>query len=509
MALYEEKQCIRLKPDTFRLVSLLQAWRYTSDPSTTDTLEKYLYDALHMGGHSKWNSQAIVEMMWIYSRGSSPDCVHRCKRLVAHAETVGAHLQPTVYWALQDFCLRSTRGYMYEVSLALLHKAIDLENPATNHITPIKQYYNVMIASGRHNRASAERTMQFFLKMETPRAQGGYGLEIDKVAYAILCRTIYECDDIEYCKYITEFILKRVDDQLKASKDPTVQNDAHWTVNGVLDSLMLSSIPGALNMAFQIIERLQEYSNNGYTLMEPKGQTWNPILRGVSLRRQFGGPEKAEQLLHILIDRNRNNKKKGRPTMINFMTVVHGYFAESDGLDRADALVKEMEQLYESGYLASPPRSKLYATLCWMWVERNPTVAIQRIPEVLSHVIPRFRLNPRKMSLCKIYDAYIAAFCKVDQLSKAEEVVVQMLERAAAGDQRESPSDFALASVIGGYFLKGQYSRALSLFNKAVAMSNEVTKIKPILQVLQPLDRQLSPLPIPGYKGSDTRNLWL
>lgn len=62
---------------------------------------------------------------------------------------------------------------------------------------------------------------------------------------------------------------------------------------------------------------------------------------------------------------------------------------DSDAAQRADALVFQMEELFEMGMLEDPPDTYHYTILCGTWAKSGQRMAAKRALQILNHMADR------------------------------------------------------------------------------------------------------------------------
>ena len=218
--------------------------------------------------------------------------------------------------------------------------------------------------------------------------------------------------------------------------------------NTVLIALSKRREDDAANRAIAILDRMRFLADNGFETVRPNAKSWNSVLNTLSRANDEDSAERAEVLLHDM------HNSGVYPDVFSYAALLHAYQKNASpyAAERADDIVRQMEQLYYDGLLSAPPDVYHYTIVCACWARSGNPLAAQRCWEILQHMEKRVEIG---FSNCKpntrTFNAVIDAYARGHHVDEAEKLLNEMIERYNNGDQKVKPDGFTFNAVINAW----------------------------------------------------------
>ncbi len=218
--------------------------------------------------------------------------------------------------------------------------------------------------------------------------------------------------------------------------------------NTVLITLSRRRERDAPDRAIAIIQRMQKLADSGFETVRPNAKSWNSALNTLSRANDEDSARRAE----LLVDEMR--EAGIQPDVFSYAALLHAYQknASSEGAERADDIVRKMEQLYFDGILSDPPDVYHYTIVCACWARSGSPVASQRCWQILQHM---HRRSEQGFSNCepnvRTYNAVIDAYARGHHVDEAEKLLNEMIDRFNSGNNKVKPDGFTFNAVINAW----------------------------------------------------------
>uniref|UniRef100_A0A7S3Q844 Pentacotripeptide-repeat region of PRORP domain-containing protein n=1 Tax=Chaetoceros debilis TaxID=122233 RepID=A0A7S3Q844_9STRA len=218
--------------------------------------------------------------------------------------------------------------------------------------------------------------------------------------------------------------------------------------NTVLIALSKRQEPNAPDRAIAILNKMQKLADEGFETVRPTPKSWNSVLNTLSRACDEDSTRRAEQLLNDMDDAGVH------PDVFSYAALLHAYQknASAYAAQRADDVVRKMEQLYYDGVLSSAPDVYHYTIVCACWARSGESIAAQRCFEILQHMEGRVKSG---YADCKpntrTYNAVIDSYARGHHVDEAEILLDDMINKFNAGDRTVKPDGFTFNAVINAW----------------------------------------------------------
>ena len=231
--------------------------------------------------------------------------------------------------------------------------------------------YNAVLnaASRTPSLESAKLAHDMLRKMELPVSKGGFDVEPDRLSYALTILACSRCPYVGYAAQRAEENLEKLEarakmeaqkrEEVSSAAPPSVTLDIE-SFNVVLTAISKCRQRDGPERALRIIRRMEQYANSGQETLRPNTRSWNAVLNSIARAMgtdDGGSPSRAEDILNHMHSLSQNGVPNAKPDAFSYAAVLSAYQKSSDpsAAQRADKLVRRMEELYESGKIDVPP----------------------------------------------------------------------------------------------------------------------------------------------------------
>lgn len=335
----------------------------------------------------------------------------------------------------------------------------------------VVNYNSVINAWGRcKTPGSAERSSEILKSM------GKEGVEPDALSYSLVVSAWAHSLNSNATKQ-AEVALAEMEKWAKETNkaiDEAFDNGLsfHASANGRFDKDTASSLPAirvhldvecyntvlialsrrherdASDRAVAILHRMELLADEGFETVRPNARSWNSVLNTLSRAREEDSAQRAEQLLRDM------HTAGNHPDVFSYAALLHAYqkIASPFAAQRADDIVRKMEQLYYDGMLTAAPDVYHYTIVCACWARSGESIAAQRCWEILQHMEMRAQQG---YTNCKpnvrTFNAVIDAYARGHHVDEAEKQLDDMIERYESGDNTVKPDGFTFNAVINAW----------------------------------------------------------
>lgn len=450
IALYNETENLLLRPSESSYRLLLRALCCMRDLDRVDEAEAMLQEMVRWGCNQVAPTQSAFSSVLSLVVASNDASWERIEKIMELYNSLPfARRAPLSYIVLRIYAASGRRDAP-DKCLDLLNRiASDNTTAWKLNVRDCENAFYALMQSPGGQSSIARKAAELLLKMETPESHGGYGILPSRTCYNRALATACSCTPAVGALLAESILQKReaqfereLSGELVFHPDTSVRPQAR-NYNLVLSTLKRCQNIEAVPRMLQIIKRMEEWANRGEVQLRPNVYTWNNLLSAFSYSRDPARAEKTETLFRHMW--NLYFERRGKSTVLtgSFAIVIKTYCSlnTEEGSQRAEILLREMEDLYDRGMLSSPPNSLLYTRLCQSWNAWNKTLATQRIPEIFAYLIQNESIGrPGAKPLPLTYDLCIEALCASCQLDKVLSVLHLMRKRARDGDSSALPS---------------------------------------------------------------------
>lgn len=470
--MYKQSKDETVAPTVKSYNTLLNAWSKSYDPTATVRAEAILEEMLAAveEGRDDLRPDAVTfsTVMDVYARSKNRNKCQRCEQIFKMMDDLDVRRNVFTFSALQNVYARSGMPDAAEKTRAVLDQMLDLYHRGDVFAKPTCLHYNAVLhALSRSNAPDQAKTANEMLeKMERSVADGGYDVDPDRMSFALAILACARCRDKVEGARLAEKNLEKMESraQLEADRRAAVSSVAPPLVsldvecfNVALTAISRSRQNDACERTLQIIRRMEEYAEKGQPELRPNIRSWNAVLNAFSRAPNAEKPDfaaKVEDLLDHIFSLHMSGISDLKPNAFTFAAVLSTYqkCGDKSAAERADRLVRQMEELYEAGAIDAPPDVYHYTILCSTWAKSYHPLAPERCIQILSHMTERHSSGyPSVKPTVRTYNAVLDCLCRVDQTDRAEELLYHMLRLFKLGDADAGPDCFSFNRVIRAY----------------------------------------------------------
>jgi len=228
---------------------------------------------------------------------------------------------------------------------------------------------------------------------------------------------------------------------------------------------------------------MEHYAANGISSVRPNARTWNALLNGMaraSRARSLNYADDAEAVLSAMFEQHHAGVQNTFPNAFSFAAVLTTFQRCANTLsvtERADKIVRQMEELHQKGFLEDPPDVYHYTILAGVWAKSKVPGASERCVQILAHMMERHRQGyPNVRPNVRTFNAVLDCFARSRQAERAEQLLYHMLALAKNGEGSAAPDAFTFNSVIHAFTqssLKDAGRRAEAVFERFLEFNEQ------------------------------------
>lgn len=219
--------------------------------------------------------------------------------------------------------------------------------------------------------------------------------------------------------------------------------------------------PACAEKAEELLHKLIQNSESSPTEISPSVRSFSSVILAYT---NAGQPKKAEEVLKTMIQYSRtqshrtdDDELKCKPNTIIFTTVINAWSkSEKRGAaERADKILAWMEQMSEAGFDNVAPNSITYATVIHAWATSGGEKAAMRSEELLERME---QLRSQGVSDVKpdrvAFTSVICAWARSNvphAIDRCEYILDRMIELSNEGNEDVRPNQKSFNSVMSAY----------------------------------------------------------
>ena len=447
------------------------------------------------------------------------------------------------YSTLQNVYARSGHPDGAKKALKILDLMWERYHDGDKLAKPNSINYNAVLNAASRNPSSENAALADGLlrRMETPYPKGD-DVDPDRLSYALTILACSRCTDPNLGLTVAVNTLERMESRAKQEeKRRRVRSSAAPAAgmllvfggilkrvylmlttfsvrldvecfNVVLAALSRSNQRDIVDRMQEIIGRMEKYSDTGLSSVRPNVRTWNALLSGMakqSRSKAHNYDEEAEALLFRMFDLHKSGYYNNLPNAFSFaavLTTMQRCPASSSITERADRIVRMMEEYHKKGIVDYAPDVYHYTILCGVWAKSRLPFASDRCVQIIGHMMERSKQGypntmPNTRTLNAALDWYVNdtsltggeechplawsdmncilvqfSFARNKQAERAEQLIYHMLDLARRGQKDSAPDAFSWNSAIHAVLrsnLKDAGKRAESILERFLEYADE------------------------------------
>ena len=352
-----------------------------------------------------------------------------------------------------------------EAAEEILHKIIRLStlNEWKDKVAPNNICFNSTMYAWAKSKdpKAAENAEAILSKMEdlSKSHDASLGIQPDTVSYATVI-SAWARSGRPDCALRAEKVLQRSLDMFRQGNEDVKPDSI--TFNSVLDawakqnanevqnknsydpnsSLNNDATLSAATQAEVLVSQMEELSSQKNMNIRPCTITYNTLM---DIYAKIPNAAKAEELLRKMINQYNSGNSHVKPDVITFNSILFALSTSStEELDKAEELLKQMEESSDSK-------------------EKNSQYS-------------GFLVKPDTVSYNTVMNA-IAKRSDSESASKAEKILMSLIQRYRAGDNKSKPNNSSFNIVMNAWSKSGSKNaadRANHILDKMIEFSNEI-----------------------------------
>jgi pentatricopeptide repeat protein len=261
-----------------------------------------------------------------------------------------------------------------------------------------------------------------------------------------------------------EQILRKMEHLHHFWGDDDLQPDVH-TFNTVIKAWAKSSVTSAASQAEKLLREMETRSSTaGEDHLKPNTITYDIVIDALA-KKSIGdatAPQRAESILHSMLQRYLNGEVGIKPNTITFTSVIDAWANSSDkrGPAKAEQLLRTMDMLHNLGIHGMLPNVQTYTSVMNAWARQQQQQsssegsALSRAEQLLDEMERRAyetgdpELKPNTFT----YNTLINALAKSGEIgaaSRAERILTSMHKKyTEEGNKALKPTKWTYNNVI-------------------------------------------------------------
>lgn len=492
---YQATKNIDIRPSVLSCTTLASAWSRSNETHAPAMAEKVLRDmiaAYHRGEtHLKPDAVTFSTVMEAYGKYKSSsvsgrDACQRCEELFALMDELGVRKNVYVFSALQNVYARSGLPHALNRTREILETMTKLYEAGDMFAKPNCRNYNAVLnaASRTGTLESAMLARDLLTQMETPKEMGGLDVDPDRVSYTLVILACSRIPDRALAAEMSLATLEQMERKAKEEEErrrlvssaapPVVRMDVEC-FNQVLTALSRAPNSRTSFRVGPLLRKMQKYAADGQPLISPNTRSWNTYLNSLARKRHRNGKigVQAHGVLKHMFKLHNDGTPNVLPDAFSYAAVLTAYqrVATVAAAEAADQLVREMEELYESGVIDSPPDVYHYTILAGVWAKSEQgMVGANRAVQILAHMMDRHNAGfPNVKPNCRTFNAVLDCLSRADDGDRVENLLYHMLKLYKDGDESAKPDSFSFNCAISAFTRskkKGSGRRAEAILDR-------------------------------------------
>ena len=506
--MYETTKDPRIAPSTFSYNSLMNAWSKSNDADSAtkadDVLMQLVGAASSNNTSLKPDASSFSTVLHAYANSEvSSAVVKRCEELFEMMDELRVNRNCYTYSAMQTLYARSQLRNGPEKARAVLDRMLALYEGGDLLAKPNSINFNdVLTAYSRvPSNEYAEAANELLSRMEAPVEEGGYDVEPDRLSYALAILACARAPDEVRAATLAEDNLRKLETRadiealkkkrISSAAPPSVTLDVE-SFNVVITAISKSRQHHAPERALKIVERMKKYESEGNRELRPNLRTWNALLNCFARAAGRKDRDFARDSERILESMLRYEKKATgdiqtpvQPDAFTFAAVLNALQRSNSpsATQRADNLVRKMEELFEAGESQTCPDVFHYTILASIWARSGLDNAPDRCLQILIHMYSREQKKYANVKPnVRTYNAVLDCLSRANQVDRAEQLLFHMLNRFRRGDKSARPDSFSFNSVIHAHTKsrgRGSGRRAEAVLDRFLEFQEENPSVQP------------------------------
>ena len=213
------------------------------------------------------------------------------------------------------------------------------------------------------------------------------------------------------------------------------------TYTSIITALVKSGETG-VNEALRVLHQMENRLDSGETPVGLDTVMYNAVLSGLAKSKRADAVDVAQDLIHRMEQRDQvNGDDRCSPNTITYNTVMD-ILSKGSGTDlgvRAEAILNQMEKLYQSGRQKVKPSANSYRTCMSAWARSNHCGKVPRAQAILDRMKEASRSGDRDLRPCVLAYNTLLNCCSFpvggpDEREYAASVVLKTLQELRDSD---------------------------------------------------------------------------
>ncbi len=424
-----------------------------------------------------WASQAAEEIL---------DCMIHChvstyKTLKPNIETINACMNAWAQCTARSDSAERTEGILKKLNNLQITEGLLLD------VTPDTVSYNCIIKAHANsgNAKKAEEILNIMEDLYTSTKDEK--IKPDLISFSSVLNAYAKSASYDQnAPRTAEKILMRMLKVQKDSEDGSNQIINVWSFNAVLNAYAAQGAGQRALLLLQLMEDLTERHDDN--TIRPDTYSYNTVLKALARSKEKGSIGKALQILDRMEEKSDNGDLEVKPDGVSYNTVILA-IANNGGQGSgksAERILRRMEKQYYKGHEASKPTSATYTSLIKAWTCEKK-FSTRRAEEIVNKL--RKEASKQKGAVApdtSIYNALLNCYAKSGERNaakRAEEIIQMMLlEYSETGDESIKPNFRTYTTAIDVYSksqVNGIAEKALGILEQMETLQENDSHLRP------------------------------
>ena len=350
-------------------------------------------------------------------------------------------------------CSRQDNGVemSFEVLDRLAQDEMDIADEQQSHFNPL----NFVIFNWRNQFLQNQQQQQQQVAVPLPSQvvekietwKSSKRLQPDTKTYAMVMEAAARCTkDHSEGVLFAESLLER---QLEESMTKFSMQPTKFSFVTIMNGWVLSGRSEAPQKIEKWIDRLSTLHEEGWPDLQPEISMYNILLNGWA---RVGNVKKAESLLQAMLE----NEIPAQPDLISFTSLLNAYAKKKDpnATVRAEALLEQMHELFQSGYDIAKPNVVSYSTVIDAHARLGQGKQAEALLRKLEELYQKTQ-DPDWKPDAEIYNTLILAYARSNQPDLADYVLQRMYKEGIT-----KPNERSFNAVLSAWARAGAAEKA-------------------------------------------------